>query len=116
MPSILYNLGQGHRLAGHLDDAPRFYRLYLLKAPTAKNREEVEERLETLGQAVAQRNKSMKTPPDKPLDSTGEAVPGARREGDPPAIESSRAPESSPPGEAVPASARSSPTAAARTA
>jgi tetratricopeptide (TPR) repeat protein len=52
-PSLLYNLGQAHRLAKHLDEALHFYRMYLVKVPDAPNRADVEARINALNAALA---------------------------------------------------------------
>src|SRR5262245_12068524 len=53
-PAILYNLGQANRLAGHHQDAARFYRIYLTKVPRAGNREDVEHKIAELDKTVEQ--------------------------------------------------------------
>jgi tetratricopeptide (TPR) repeat protein len=53
-PTLLYNLGQAHRLARHLSEALHFYRMYLLKVPDAPNRADVEARIGALNAALAQ--------------------------------------------------------------
>jgi tetratricopeptide (TPR) repeat protein len=40
-PGILYNIGQCHKLLGHLDEAIDFYRTYLIRKPEATNADEV---------------------------------------------------------------------------
>jgi hypothetical protein len=47
-PVFLYNIGQCHRRVGRVDEAITFYRSYLREAPEAKNRKEVEHRIEEL--------------------------------------------------------------------
>jgi tetratricopeptide (TPR) repeat protein len=47
-PVFLYNIGQCHRKLGHTEEAINFYQSYLRRAPDAKNREEVERRIEEL--------------------------------------------------------------------
>jgi tetratricopeptide (TPR) repeat protein len=41
-PALLFNLGQAHRLAGHVVEALRAYRMFLLKVPDSPNRSDVE--------------------------------------------------------------------------
>jgi len=53
-PTLLYNLGQAHRLAKHFADALHFYRMYLIKVPDAANRAEVEAKIGSLQAALAQ--------------------------------------------------------------
>jgi tetratricopeptide (TPR) repeat protein len=47
-PTILFNLGQAHRLAGHKLEALRAYRNYLNRVPNAANRDEVKQLIEAL--------------------------------------------------------------------
>lgn len=78
-PVLLYNLGQAHRLAGHLRDALRFYRVYLQRLPEADNRVEVERKIAELKIAV----EKLELPPDNtlgpkvrpPENEPGEPVP-----------------------------------------
>src|SRR5689334_3962621 len=47
-PVFLYNIAQCYRLTkGHEEDALKFYRNYLRRAPRAQNRVEVEKKIET---------------------------------------------------------------------
>src|SRR5258706_8197597 len=41
-PTILFNLAQSHRQAGHRAEALRLYRMYLMKVPSTANRREIE--------------------------------------------------------------------------
>lgn len=50
-PTILFNLGQAHRLAGHKMEALRAYRNYLNRVPNAPNREEVQRQIAVLSVA-----------------------------------------------------------------
>jgi tetratricopeptide (TPR) repeat protein len=70
-PALLYNIAQAHKLAGHPDQALRFYRTYLSRVPDAENAEEVRGKITELQKAVAQQQKAQSMPPDhvKPLDS-----------------------------------------------
>jgi tetratricopeptide (TPR) repeat protein len=56
-PALLFNLAQAHRLAGHVADALRFYRMYLTKTPTAPNRSDVEARISDLEKVVDEQKK-----------------------------------------------------------
>jgi tetratricopeptide (TPR) repeat protein len=47
-PALLFNIAQCHRLLGHADEAIALYRSYLREAPDAKNRTDVEKRIEDL--------------------------------------------------------------------
>ena len=66
-PTILYDLGQAHRLARHPDQAIHFYKMYLSKVPDAPNRAEVEAKLAALNTAVEQERKARTLPPDHTL-------------------------------------------------
>jgi len=50
-PSILFNLAQAYRLAGHREEALRTYRMFLSKVPNTPNRREVEGLIEGLQQS-----------------------------------------------------------------
>ena len=47
-PSLLYNVAQSHRLAGHRAEALIAYRWYLAKVPSADNRAECEKWIKEL--------------------------------------------------------------------
>jgi len=66
-PSILYNMAQAHKLAGHTADALRFYRMFLIKEPDAANRDEVLGKIEMLNKALEQQRKAQSMPPDTTL-------------------------------------------------
>jgi tetratricopeptide (TPR) repeat protein len=59
-PAFLYNLAQSHRLAGNAEQALRFYRVYLRRAPQAANRADIESKIATLEQLIAQKEASPK--------------------------------------------------------
>jgi hypothetical protein len=52
-PSILFNVAQSHRLAGHRTEALRAYRMFLVKLPGSPNRREVEALIANLEQTRA---------------------------------------------------------------
>jgi tetratricopeptide (TPR) repeat protein len=64
-PALLYNIAQSHRLAGHSAEALRFYRMYLLKAPRAQNRDEVQIKLVELQKLIEQQKRAQNLPPDQ---------------------------------------------------
>lgn len=66
-PVLLYNLAQAHRLAGHAADALRLYKVYLNRAPGAKNRTEVQTKIATLEKLVEEQRQSQSLPPDHPI-------------------------------------------------
>jgi tetratricopeptide (TPR) repeat protein len=39
-PAVLYNIAQAYRLGGHSREAVQFYRNYLRRVPSARNRDE----------------------------------------------------------------------------
>lgn len=65
-PALLYNIGQAHRLAGHMSEAIRFYKRYLLRSPNAPNRAEVEQKIAELQKLLDQQKKASNLPPDQP--------------------------------------------------
>lgn len=65
-PSLLYNLGQAHRLARHPSQALHFYRVYLIKVPNASNRVEVETKMRALEASIELEQKTRNMPPDAP--------------------------------------------------
>ncbi|HEX4456862.1 MAG TPA: hypothetical protein VIA18_02780 [Polyangia bacterium] len=82
-PALLYNLAQAHRLAGHVRDALRFYRVYLQRLPNAENRPEVEEKIGELKLAVDRLDHAQNgLQPDHTLDG---ATPPATASASPPA-------------------------------
>jgi len=70
-PALLYNIAQAHKLAGHPEQAIRFYRTYLSRVPDAQNADEVRAKIAELQKAVDQQQKAQSMPPDhvKPLGS-----------------------------------------------
>jgi tetratricopeptide (TPR) repeat protein len=63
-PVMLYNLAQAYRLAEQPEKAIQFYRRYLLRAPEARNREAVEQKIEALAKVLADHGKA--APPIAP--------------------------------------------------
>jgi tetratricopeptide (TPR) repeat protein len=61
---MLYNLAQAYRLAEQPEKAIQFYRRYLLRAPDARNREAVEQKIATLAKFLAEHGKA--APPIAP--------------------------------------------------
>jgi tetratricopeptide (TPR) repeat protein len=92
-PALLYNLGQAHRLAGHTQDALRFYKVYLNKLPNAVNRAEVELKIGELQKLLEAQQRTASLPPDavKPMGSAGTETHGETRpkppEPTPPVVE-----------------------------
>ncbi|MGZ3438894.1 MAG: tetratricopeptide repeat protein [Polyangia bacterium] len=68
-PSLLYNLGQTHRLAAHWAQAVRFYKMYLLKVPDAPNRADVEAKIAALNATIEREGKAAGNPPDQAIAS-----------------------------------------------
>ena len=70
-PALLYNIAQAHKLAGHPEQAIRFYETFLSRVPDAPNADEVLAKIAELQKAVDQQQKARTMPPDqvKPLDS-----------------------------------------------
>jgi tetratricopeptide (TPR) repeat protein len=56
-PVMLYNLAQAYRLSDQPERALQFYRRYLERAPDARNREAVDQKISALVKALADRGK-----------------------------------------------------------
>ncbi|HVY39471.1 MAG TPA: tetratricopeptide repeat protein [Polyangia bacterium] len=54
-PGFLYNIGQAYRTMGDAEKAIFFYKRYLINAPKAKNRAEVEQKIEALQKQIDER-------------------------------------------------------------
>jgi tetratricopeptide (TPR) repeat protein len=54
-PVMLYNIAQAYRLTDQPDKAIHFYRRYLLRAPGARNREAVDQKILELGKLLEER-------------------------------------------------------------
>ena len=70
-PVFLYNIAQCYRLMNQNDEALKFYRNYLRRAPNAPNRDEVERRIATLQESIAVAERARQTPPQGTLPPTG---------------------------------------------
>src|SRR5450432_4231358 len=64
-PPMLYNIAQAYRLNDQPGEALRFYRRYLQRAPSARNREDVERKIADLEKSVEEKRKAQAaaTPP-----------------------------------------------------
>jgi hypothetical protein len=67
-PPMLYNIAQAYRLNDQPGEALRFYRRYLQRAPSARNREDVERKIAELEKSVEEHRKAAAaaTPPPLP--------------------------------------------------
>src|SRR5437764_10282963 len=76
-PAFLYNLAQSYRQAGNHEQAVHFYKTYLRYMPKAPNRADIEEKIKTEEQLLAQKGGGTTTPP--PANTTtpppGNAAP-----------------------------------------
>ena len=63
VPALLFNLGQTYRLAGDHTAALRAYRVFLRRSPAARERPEVEARIEELQQLVDREKQATANPP-----------------------------------------------------
>lgn len=70
-PIFLYNIAQAHRLADNHEQAVFFYKSYLRNSPNAKNREEVQMRLDQLAKLIEEKKKARDAQPDTTLGPTG---------------------------------------------
>lgn len=57
-PAMLYNIAQAYRLNKQLPDALHFYRRYLQRSPNARNREDVERKINDLEQSIEAKRKA----------------------------------------------------------
>jgi len=80
-PAFLYNLAQSYRQAGNHEQAVHFYKTYLRYVPKAPNRADIEEKIKTEEQLVAQKGGGTTPPPANtttpPADTTSTPPPGA---------------------------------------
>jgi tetratricopeptide (TPR) repeat protein len=73
-PPMLYNIAQAYRLNDQPNEALRFYRRYLQRAPGARNREDVERKIAELEKTVEERRKATAAAPP-PVTAPGAATP-----------------------------------------
>jgi tetratricopeptide (TPR) repeat protein len=62
-PVLLYNIAQSYRLWGKPEDAARFYRNYLRRAPNAPNRADVEKKIADQERLIEERRRAPVTGP-----------------------------------------------------
>lgn len=62
-PGFLYNIGQAYRTMGDPDKAIFFYKRYLINAPKAKNRADVEQKIEALQKQIDEKQAPATPPP-----------------------------------------------------
>jgi Tetratricopeptide repeat len=66
-PPMLYNIAQSYRLNDQPADAVRFYRRYLQRAPSARNKDDVERKIGELEKIVEERRRAqLAAPPPSP--------------------------------------------------
>jgi hypothetical protein len=76
-PGFLYNIGQAYRTKGDPDKAIFFYKRYLANAPKAKNRAEVEQKIEALQKQVQEKQPPAATTPPPPTSPPPAVEPPA---------------------------------------
>jgi hypothetical protein len=81
-PGFLYNIAQAYRTMGDAQKAIFFYKRYLSNSPKARNRSEVEQKIEALQKQLSVQEQAKGLPPPGPF---GPDNPGAN--GPPPATE-----------------------------
>ena len=86
-PGFLYNIAQAYRTTGEAQKAIFFYKRYLSNSPKARNRSEVEQKIEALQKQLSVQEQAKGLPPPGPF---GPDNPGAS--GAPPATEPPSAP------------------------
>jgi len=70
-PPMLYNIAQAYRLADQPAEAARYYRRFLQRMPSARNREDVERKIAVQERIAEQRKKNEPvTPPPAPPPTT----------------------------------------------
>jgi tetratricopeptide (TPR) repeat protein len=92
-PPMLYNIAQAYRLNDQPNEALRFYRRYLQRAPGARNREDVERKIADLEKQVEDRRKAaaaatpppVAAPPVVPVAPAPAVTPAPAPVGPPPA-------------------------------
>ncbi len=82
-PGFLYNIAQAYRTMGDAQKAIFFYKRYLSNSPKARNRSEVEQKIEALQKQLSVQEQAKGLPPPGPF---GPDNPGAAN-GAPPATE-----------------------------
>jgi hypothetical protein len=68
-PPMLYNIAQAYRLNNQPTEAVRFYKRYLQRAPTARNREDVERKIAEQ-EKIIEEQKKLQPPPPPPATTT----------------------------------------------
>jgi Tetratricopeptide repeat len=100
-PGFLYNIGQAYRTMNDPEKAIFFYKRYLANAPKAKNRAEVEQKIEALQKQVPEPTAAPAAAPAVEPPPANAASPPAPVT--PPPLATSPAPGPAPPPEAEPA-------------
>src|SRR5262245_57208601 len=65
-PAFLYNLAQSYRQAGKPEQALHFYKTYLRYVPKPANKADIEDKIKTLEQQLAQKGTGTTPPPVTP--------------------------------------------------
>jgi tetratricopeptide (TPR) repeat protein len=71
-PALLFNIGQAYRLGGEYAKAVGAYKAYLRRAPKAKNRVDVEARINDLQQLIVAQSHTREAPPTGPENLSGD--------------------------------------------
>jgi tetratricopeptide (TPR) repeat protein len=69
-PPMLYNIAQSYRLNDQPNEAIRYYRRYLQRAPEARNREYVERKIADLEKLIEERRKAAAAATPPPITTT----------------------------------------------
>jgi tetratricopeptide (TPR) repeat protein len=90
-PVLLYNIAQSYRLWGKPEDAARFYRNYLRRAPNAPNRADVEKKIADQDRLIEERRRAPVTVPPPtttapPVEATAPPPPPPPVTTAPPAV------------------------------
>ena len=71
-PVLLYNIAQSYRLSNKYQEALRFYKTYLRRAPKAPNRDEVETKIADMENLIAQQQRVATMPSQDPIPPRGD--------------------------------------------
>ena len=83
-PGFLYNIAQAYRTMGDAQKAIFFYKRYLSNSPKARNRSEVEQKIEALQKQLSVQEQAKGLPPPGPFGPDNPGVNGATPTTEPP--------------------------------
>ncbi|HSY40433.1 MAG TPA: tetratricopeptide repeat protein [Polyangia bacterium] len=92
-PGFLYNIAQAYRTMGDAQKAIFFYKRYLSNSPKARNRSEVEQKIEALQKQLSQQEQAKGLPPPGPFGPDNPGGNGAPPATEPPSASAAANPE-----------------------